>query len=119
MSILIKGLKMPRDCPMCPLSHWNRLDEFTGCEVVNGKRFAVTTDEGYAQSDTRPIWCPLVEMPSRADVVEVVRCKDCKYNPRNPRSWGDDDIVEHYLWCEFMAIESKYNYCSKGKRSEE
>ena len=56
---------------------------------------------------------------SRADVVEVVRCKDCKYNPSNPRSWDDDDIVEHYLWCEFMAIESKYNYCSKGKRSEE
>lgn len=51
--------------------------------------------------------------------TELVRCKDCKYNPSNPRSWDDDDIVEHYLWCEFMAIESKYNYCSKGKRSEE
>lgn len=57
----------------------------------------------------------IFKVPS-ADVVEVVRCKDCKYNPRNPRSWDDDDIVEHYLWYEFMAIESKYNYCSKGKR---
>lgn len=62
---------------------------------------------------------PLEEMLddiNPADVVEVVRCKDCKYNPSNPRSWDDDDIVEHYLWCEFMAIESKYNYCSKGAR---
>lgn len=75
MSILIKGMEMPRDCPMCPLSHWNRLDEFTGCEVVNGKRFAVTTDEGYAQSDTRPIWCPLVEIPPHGRLIDADETK--------------------------------------------
>lgn len=76
MSILIKGMEMPRDCPMCPLSHWNRLDEFTGCEVVNGKRFAVTTDEGYAQSNTRPSWCPLVEIPPHGRLIDADALKD-------------------------------------------
>lgn len=71
MSVLIKGMEMPRDCPMCPLSHWNRLDEFTGCEVVNGKRFAVTIDEGYAQSNTRPSWCPLVEIPPHGRLIDA------------------------------------------------
>ena len=85
MSILIKGMEMPRDCPMCPLSHWNRLDEFTGCEVVNGKRFAVTIDEGYAQSNTRPSWCPLVEIPPHgrlidADKLEIERRTYETYN---------------------------------------
>lgn len=71
MSVLIKGAKMPKDCPMCPLSHWNKLDEFTGCEVVNGKRFAVTNDKGYAQSNTRPSWCPLVEIPPHGRLIDA------------------------------------------------
>ena len=69
--ILIKGAEMPKDCPMCPLSHWNKLDEFTGCEVVNGKRFAVTNDKGYAQSNTRPSWCPLVEIPPHGRLIDA------------------------------------------------
>ena len=46
---------------MCPMSHWNKLDEFTGCSVVNGKRFAMSDPE-YAKSSTRPKWCPLKEV---------------------------------------------------------
>lgn len=57
--------EMPKDCPMCPLSNWNSLNQFTGCRIVKGKLYAMTDDKGYAESNTRPSWCPLKEMPQK------------------------------------------------------
>lgn len=58
MSVVVKGMQMPINCPMCPMSHWNKSDEFTGCEVVPNKKFAMNNEE-YRKSSTRPKWCPL------------------------------------------------------------
>lgn len=63
MGVYIEGMEMPKDCPMCPMSHWNSYDEFTGCEVVAGKKYAATTDTEYMESTSRPDWCPLVSVP--------------------------------------------------------
>lgn len=59
MSKLIIDMPMPKDCPQCPMAHWNKLDEFTGCEVAAGKLFAATRDKAYAESICRPDWCPI------------------------------------------------------------
>lgn len=60
--IIIKGMEMPHACPMCPLSHWtSRTDEFTGCDIVSGKRYEMDRNEEYRKSTTRPEWCPLME----------------------------------------------------------
>ena len=58
--ILIKGMEMPKDCPMCPLAHWNKLDMLTGCEL--GHRYVSKSDVDYWQSGVRPDWCPLAEL---------------------------------------------------------
>lgn len=68
MSILIKGLKMPKDCPQCPLSHWNKIDQLTGCELV--RRYVPESESSYWQSDTRPEWCPLVELPDHGELID-------------------------------------------------
>lgn len=60
--------KMPRDCPCCPVAHYNKLDEFTGCDIVGGKRYAMTTEEGYRYTSERPTWCPLKPLPSKKEV---------------------------------------------------
>lgn len=62
MSILIKGMKMPKDCPMCPCAHWNKIDKLTGCELV--WRYVPDSEIDYWQSDKRPDWCPLIEVPT-------------------------------------------------------
>ena len=65
MSILVKGIKMPRDCPQCLLSSWSPItNEFLGCYAVPGKRYAML-DKKYAESSERPDWCPLVELPEK------------------------------------------------------
>lgn len=63
MSVLIKGMELPKDCPYCQMSHYNASDEFTGCAVVPCKRYAMHNDAVYAKSTQRPDWCPLIEIP--------------------------------------------------------
>ena len=58
--ILIKGMEMPKDCPQCPLSHWNKLDRLTGCELM--WRHVPKSETDYWLSDTRPSWCPLIKV---------------------------------------------------------
>lgn len=60
--MILVDMKMPKDCPMCPMAHYNALDEFTGCNVAHGKKYAMSTDEKYRNSSTRPEWCPLKEV---------------------------------------------------------
>ena len=53
----------------------------------------------------------LKEAPA-ADVVEVVRCKDCKYR---------EELPNKNIWCAkhivFMAMKPD-DYCSKGERKD-
>ena len=68
MSILIKGIKMPRGCQVCPISHWNKLDQMTGCEL--GRKHIPKDDEDFWQND-RPSWCPLVPVPPHGRLIDA------------------------------------------------
>lgn len=70
MSILIKGMKMPNDCPVCPLAHWNKLDRFTGCEIK--KRYF---DKADMETRGRPSFCPLVELPPHGRLIDADELK--------------------------------------------
>lgn len=61
MSILIKGIKMPRACQVCPLGHWDKLDKLIGCEIV--RRYVPKDDIEFWEKD-KPSWCPIVEVPT-------------------------------------------------------
>lgn len=63
MSVLIKGVRLPKNCPMCLMSHWTPGGTFMGCNAVSGKKFAMD-DADYRNSVGRPTWCPLVEVPT-------------------------------------------------------
>lgn len=58
-----------------------------------------------------------------ADVVEVVRCKDCKYSivPESKlhifcRFWHDEVDSIHNPY--YLDVGDEYNYCSYGERKE-
>ena len=71
MSVLINGMKMPKDCPYCKMAYYNASDEFTGCAVVPDKRYAMHNDAVYAKSTQRPDWCPLVEIPAHGRLIDA------------------------------------------------
>ena len=47
-----------------------------------------------------------------ADVVEVVRCKDCKSIYHNP-------VLGTYRCPRFLAVVDKNDFCSYGERKEQ
>lgn len=111
MSIIVKGMEMPKDCPFCPMAHWNIKKEFTGCDAVAGKWYAMNDPE-YAKSDCRPEWCPL----------EKMSCKDCKHFESD--SWmkvnGVPLIVAHEIckkWGDGCKT-SEEGYCFMYERKE-
>ena len=82
-------------CPM--LNH----DDVPYCQYLEDDEAAIGIDE-------RPVYCPIVEFPS-ADVVEVVRCKDCK--------WFND------IGCSIHIVDdsdkpTENDYCSFGERKD-
>ena len=52
----------------------------------------------------------MLEDAPTADVVEVVRCKDCAYD-------NEDNMQPHSGWCEYLE-RGEYNehYCNYGER---
>ena len=60
MSVIVKGMGMPKNCAFCHLSHWNKIDELTGCELH--QKHIPKSDKEFWEKD-RPDWCPLIEVP--------------------------------------------------------
>ena len=91
MSVVVR-MEMPKDCPMCPMAHWNKLDELTGCEVAPGKLFEFSRSKEYRESNTRPDWCPIIcQLPEGhgrlidAD-ANIETMKKCAENPENEQA---------------------------------
>lgn len=108
MSILVKGVKMPRCCEVCPFNY-----DYYRCEAL-GDRF---DDREEIDMETQRLPdCPLVEMPSRADVVEVVRCKDCKHHEELLNN-NDGNVL---CWVHGLdVIVDRNGYCNYGEREEQ
>jgi len=62
MSILIKGMEMPKNCAFCPCEHYEcglMGDEHNGVDVT-----------AYFEGDKRHPDCPLVEVPPHGDLID-------------------------------------------------
>lgn len=83
--IAIKGMEMPTSCKECMLNNvdspWFALCRTTGNNVIEYK-------------DSRHPNCPL---------VEIVTCKDCKYNYENSCDYDGWGVNDDY-------------FCAKGER---
>lgn len=53
------------------------------------------------------------DFKTKADVVEVVRCKDCKDYRQNPYSPEEDMMC--MCWCDWLPTDPD-DFCSYGKR---
>ena len=99
MSVLIKGMDMPKSCERCIITAKGEYAKYcviTGFSCINNER----------QKD-----CPLAEVPF-ADVVEVVRCKDCFHGYKTSYS------SELRICLTTGCVHSENHFCSDGKRMD-
>ena len=55
MSVLIRGMKMQKDCYECELPSWNELEDYYECPFFIGR----------CPANSRRDDCPLVELPEK------------------------------------------------------
>ena len=60
MSILIKGIEMPKNCKECPFS-----DHEAWCLIPGSWK-----ERYYCPDDERSEHCPLIELPTHSDLVD-------------------------------------------------
>ena len=68
--ILIRGMKMPKNCSECGQFRWNNILQSDVCRIMealgNDGRFHSET-EGI---DNCPSWCPIVPIPPHGDLID-------------------------------------------------
>ena len=63
MSVLIKGMEMPKCCPECQMFDWYVL----GCKLCS---FGIPSRYGY-DAETKPDWCTLIEVPEHGRLIDA------------------------------------------------
>ncbi len=64
MSILIKGMEMPKNCIECPCGHETEGAFWDECSVL-AREYEKDADS------VRPNWCPLVELPPHGRLIDA------------------------------------------------
>lgn len=87
-------------------------------KYINADEFTATIRKSTSPSGAEWIVAKVNEMPS-ADVVEVVRCKDCKYHLFSGRC--DNDYISRQI--EHCGCYPDFNtpddfFCKYGERKE-
>lgn len=74
MSVLIKGMEMPKSCEVCPLG----AEVDTVYETAMGCRinFKMRSKGNY---DNRPEWCPLVPVPPHGRLIDSETLKNHEF----------------------------------------
>lgn len=67
MSILIKGMEIPKSCYFCPMTN----DGFYLCKANNPYRQLEDDCE-----ERRPSWCPLVPVPEHGRLIDADSLKE-------------------------------------------
>jgi len=101
------NLEMPPDCPMCPFAYYDMFNTFRGCDITRGKRWAVKNDKDYAESSTRPDWCPLIEVPEPhgrlIDADALHKLFEDQWHYLQVLDWNENPTAE--------AMQSGINWC--------
>lgn len=100
MSVLIKGMKMPKNCDACPM-----LYEYRFCELTDDHASSIE----WKTEEKRMPNCPLIELPDHGDLID--------------RDVLKDECKEPYVWWEtatqMAQILSDSPVVIPAERSEE
>ena len=88
MSVIIKGIEMPKNCDECPCYYETEGAWRNECEVFGKEHTA---------SETRPEWCPLIPATPHGRWIKPTRVPD--------------SMLDECSLCGFDCGSYTFNYC--------
>ena len=72
MSVIVKGMEMPKNCDECRFCVNGFTDDapMYECAVQSYENVSVLVESGGKPFDFRPDWCPLIELPFAEELAE-------------------------------------------------
>lgn len=98
MSVLIKGMEMPKSCDVCPLI--TETDDYHVCYI--NEQFIPwewINEHSAEQRHPKPSWCPLVEIPPHGRLIDVKSLENMNFTD------GMYD-AENKLFVPFVEVAS-------------
>lgn len=109
MSVLIKGIEMPKSCVDCPCSLNIFFCKARECRPITGGNGIEPTDDAIQVS--RPDWCPLVEAPGKHGQLIDVDAFKTEYGMKNDCADCEKEMHGKVKACEYDHIYSKMDFC--------
>lgn len=83
MSVIVKGMDMPTNCRDCIFCHFYSISGYTKCDI--GLK-VLAYDYKPILFDGKPNWCPLIEIPKCARLIDgkELKAKIIKWMPPDP-----------------------------------
>jgi len=103
MSVLVKGMEMPKDCRECRLMEYHSNLGETWCAPAV-ELLAVNFES--IPFDGRPDWCPLVELKPHGDLID-------RNDLKKEYAMGFDcnNCVSNWKSCQYDAFYAKMDFC--------
>lgn len=75
-------------------------------------------DIDFEKEPLQPVWKSKC-MNTKVDMVEVIRCKDCKHRPTYPEAYGAEIDGKWCYWCELHRSWKHDDwFCADGVKRE-
>lgn len=103
MSVLVKGMEMPKSCNHCSFSSWSNLYQTMRCNRCIKLCFKKGSEEYMIK---RPEWCPLVEVSApHGRLIDVdALLEDVR---KNSVSYSADDFAHEWVDVQPTVIEAE------------
>lgn len=109
MSVLIKGMEMPKNCDECPLL--TKDGDYDVCFV--GKRRVMwgwKYDRGSEVIHPKPDWCPIIEVPPHGRLIDADALMLRIQEYIDEYGWDVDEHGFHSeKWCAMKETEMAIN----------
>jgi len=113
MSLLIKGMEMPKSCSVCPMLEGESMDGL--CHAANKW---LDDDEHWTWyvypegdvDDSKPCNCPLIEVPPHGDLIDkdalmdAIENTDWYHQAPNKEMVHGANSAEHQAWYKIQDI---------------
>lgn len=112
MSILIRGMEMPKNCKECRFCVNGFTDDapMYECAVQSYENVSVLVESGGKPFDFRPDWCPLTELPPHGRLIDADKFK-ADYSMKDDCAECEKELRYSSRSCEYDRIYSKMDFC--------